>query len=434
MDGMDHENPFAIAPRPRGMWRALVRPLLLLAFCCAAVYGLHLASRTWLLSRLSTNLAEHPAAVQRERLAMLAEFGIDGLPTLVHCLAADDEGLARLAFGETRELQGRWRTGTALNATRANRQLVDSLEEVIGKIPARRHPWLAELLNGVVVDSVPDGAQPDNIYFHKATDLLAQLEISSSPPATSAITTLGVSDDPASSMALGNSRRLSPLPTRFLRELRDDDGEPPLVGEFPSVDLAGGDRYAGDASAANSPDRTTQPAEFAAVANSGQRESLGVVSDLTLNEPPNVNGREAGDDLLSAASLGLGETPFSHTTTRDILYALSSTRPHLQAAAVRELRSRGFTDGDMEMAQRLISTDSRVRLAMIDELPSRTDVDPRQWLLWLAADAERDVRLEAISVLGTMNDPAVAQKLRLLLREERDTTVASRLRRILGLR
>ena len=52
----------------------------------------------------------------------------------------------------------------------------------------------------------------------------------------------------------------------------------------------------------------------------------------------------------------------------------------------------------------------------------------------MLSDPVREVRLEAVSLLGTMNEPAISAALRNHLQNERDLIVASRVRKVLGLR
>jgi hypothetical protein len=54
--------------------------------------------------------------------------------------------------------------------------------------------------------------------------------------------------------------------------------------------------------------------------------------------------------------------------------------------------------------------------------------------LMLLEDQSREVRLRVVSILVTMDDPDITQRLRLHLVDERDPTVAFRIRRNLDIR
>ncbi len=451
MNGSNDENPFAILPRRPKPWRAIGRSLGLLLCCCLAVYGLHIASRGWLLSRLAHNLDQHAPAVQRERLAMLAEFGVDGLPVLVNCLAADDRRLAQQAYAEIQRMRGRWETGTSLNPTAANEVLVSAIAAAATDFPADRRRWLVDLLNATLVSTVDSEKTRDAETYRRAQRLLAVLAPSGSDVAQSLLAGRSraldendeVQDDEIQNDArprlatvgdaTGLPRRLQPLPTRFLGTLASDadrnstNADDDTLGRFPT-----------DPPTINESAERSGFADGAADGANERGRADGNLDDGTLSNPaPSAALLSVPTDViaLTAAARGaIGDNPLSAFDTRSVIYSINSVRPNLRAAAERELRARGFTAGDLALAAQLVSPDASVRLSMISELPRRADVDPRQWLLWLAADTERDVRLEAISILGTMDDPAVKQALRELLKEERDTTVASRLRRVLGLR
>ncbi len=73
-----------------------------------------------------------------------------------------------------------------------------------------------------------------------------------------------------------------------------------------------------------------------------------------------------------------------------------------------------------------------VRLGLLESIAHRQDIDPRPWLLWLAEDSSREVRLRAVSALGTMNDAAVTKALRDRIPREHDATIAAKLNRILS--
>jgi HEAT repeat protein len=73
-------------------------------------------------------------------------------------------------------------------------------------------------------------------------------------------------------------------------------------------------------------------------------------------------------------------------------------------------------------------------MELIDALNGTGIIDPRPWLLLLLQDESRDVRLHTISILGSMDDPAIARRLQSHLADERDPTVAARIRRVLDLR
>ena len=106
---------------------------------------------------------------------------------------------------------------------------------------------------------------------------------------------------------------------------------------------------------------------------------------------------------------------------------LVSIDPDLRAAAESELRKRGLHDTEISLARRLTAAEVRVRLDLIDELPRRTDVDPRTWLFWLAEDSEQLVRDRARAALATFDDPNIRMRLKELLITDSDSRVAEQI-------
>ena len=71
------------------------------------------------------------------------------------------------------------------------------------------------------------------------------------------------------------------------------------------------------------------------------------------------------------------------------------------------------------------------RLEILDQFPTRTVIDPRVWLLWMAQDGQTEVRCRAIAQLSSMLDQDVMRELRLLLNRERDPETAQLIRKVL---
>ncbi len=119
-------------------------------------------------------------------------------------------------------------------------------------------------------------------------------------------------------------------------------------------------------------------------------------------------------------------------STKSVVDLLGSSQAATRDEATSELVRRGMSNEEIRLANQLASPMIEVRLGLIESIVHRSDIDPRPWLLWLAEDASREVRLRAISALGTMNDGAVTKALRERLSREHDATVSAKLNRILA--
>ncbi|WP_164104359.1 HEAT repeat domain-containing protein [Candidatus Laterigemmans baculatus] len=445
MTGPSDDNPFILPPptprawprwrlgdrKPRGRW---FRAVAALALCSFGVFGAHQLAQQWLISRLADNLEAHPPHVQIERIAMLSEFGAAGVPKIVAALGSPDDTVSATAFQVLRDLQGRWQTSDSDDAVGCQQTLLESLRELADHCPPERRPRVAELVNQLVLDTVGTENQAEAEIYREACELLAV--VSQSP---------AIADAPATATEPHTSSDLDSSATRLAALASAEMGSTPP----PAADPSGRDR---------SPQLLTPLPPAASVRivsgptaiGSGQAEPA-ASSDTA---PPPADREDAprqvdSDQMPRLAPLSqssfivtpvepeepmLGGNPLAAYDTRSVIDFIGSAQPTLREAAEAELRKRDFTAADLELATRLTSTSAEVRLAMVNELPERADVDPRMWLIWLAADPERDVRLQAIARLGTMDDREVHEALRDRLREERDPTVATRLRRFLGLR
>ena len=130
----------------------------------------------------------------------------------------------------------------------------------------------------------------------------------------------------------------------------------------------------------------------------------------------------------------LTQSPLETYATESVIYWLGSDEALLRDKAKNELIRRGFSQRQLQIATHIASADIGSRLELVDSI-SRSDIDdPRPWLTLLLNDDNREVRLRTISVIATMNDSAMNQKLRSRLADERDPIVTSKIRSALQLR
>ena len=72
------------------------------------------------------------------------------------------------------------------------------------------------------------------------------------------------------------------------------------------------------------------------------------------------------------------------------------------------------------------------RIRLLHSIATRSDLEPRQWLLWMAEDGEPEVKQQAVALLSSMSqDLDMQSKLRRLLAQETDENVAQALRKVL---
>jgi hypothetical protein len=89
-----------------------------------------------------------------------------------------------------------------------------------------------------------------------------------------------------------------------------------------------------------------------------------------------------------------------------------------------KLADRGFRRLPTRVVKLFLSEDLKDRLRVVDSVLTEPDVDPRPWLLLLAEDEDADVRLMAVSVMATSNDPRLIEAAWEAALSDRDPRIA----------
>lgn len=114
---------------------------------------------------------------------------------------------------------------------------------------------------------------------------------------------------------------------------------------------------------------------------------------------------------------------------------LPSEQPRVAQAAAFALRSHGFSDEHIALASELATSPPMERIRLMHSIATRTDLEPRPWLLWMAEDGEPEVKQQAVALLSSMaQDLDVQRSLQRLLAQETDENVALALRKVLHAR
>ena len=145
---------------------------------------------------------------------------------------------------------------------------------------------------------------------------------------------------------------------------------------------------------------------------------LGDLRSSELNAYPSTSDRV----LVPPAS----ETPSQASETAGPLSQLSLSEcmqrlhaPGLESlAAEEELKRRGFDAIRLSIARRVCDPDRHVRLKLVRELPGIPNIGASEWLIKMAADEDEEVRLAAISLLATTNDPNILDRVEAIARND----------------
>jgi len=97
-----------------------------------------------------------------------------------------------------------------------------------------------------------------------------------------------------------------------------------------------------------------------------------------------------------------------------------------EAAAARQtLRERGFSEGVLELTCQLESMPPQERRDALERAAQLPPTDARKVLRWFVADADAEVRLQALTILATTGDPQLAELARERAVEDADPRVAA---------
>jgi hypothetical protein len=420
------DNPFSVNTPPkrpkRTAFYSAVKFLLLIAVCLGATVMLGSYSKTWLAQHLVAEFASLDTATKRTRLTQVAELGIPGIEPLVSALADDEIVVARTAYELLQEVQGRWIELDREEQQRYHRVLVDSIQTIAVHLPDDRTGWGTNLLQQTVAATVNRRDDSSRSLYRSANRTIERLSLSDrAGPSV-------LSDEPIDST---EPRRLA-IRTKALSisaanqsdasiELRADEPVQPLQKQ--------GRSEARIVEGSSSHSRATEPA----VHRSG-----GAVKLQPANAGEQVVLRDIGERQETSYQAKpivpvahVVDSPLEALDDESVMKWLGSPHTAMREKANAELLSRGFSQTDISIATQISAGDTATRLTMIDAISRSDQIDPRPWLFMLLSDQNRQVKLRAISVLGTMQDAYVDQRLRMRLTDEQDKAVVAQIRNAL---
>ena len=452
------DNPFSVSlsmdARPRKqVLKSGIRFFLLVGFCLSVTAVIMSQGRAWLVHRLTHDFASLTSAERKERLIQIAELGTPAVEPLVNSMADPDLDVARTAFELLQQSQNDWSVLERSKRRSRNAALVESLTSIAMDLPDDRTGWGTRLLQQTLMETVDDPGDESRQIYDDANHAIELLSLSSRSRA-SGIDMVPASQSESNSLAATIHDEDTTEPTRLairaqpLPVERAQANElwtqwpPPVETRF-SRDAPAIDRSEPNAFAASRGSHPVQASESPSVYRSGGKlqavrthdgVALGTVStpatdgrdlDRTETEVPATEIRQAAH---------LVDSPLQTYDDPSVMRWLVSDHATLREKAEAELGRRGYDREEMSIARQLAGADALGRMELVEAIARSNRVDPRPWLLMLLEDSSRDVRLRVISVMATMNDPAMTQRLRLQLVDERDPTVAARIRRVLKLR
>lgn len=120
---------------------------------------------------------------------------------------------------------------------------------------------------------------------------------------------------------------------------------------------------------------------------------------------------------------GNAADPASFSEVRRLAAQMHTGDSQAAEAAVQSLRRMGLTDQAIQVARQLGDPNPVVRRTLARRLPDFPGLDAAPWLLQLCLDRDAEVRLEAMSLLATTQDPDLIHQVHTLAQTDPDPRI-----------
>lgn len=434
------DNPFAVElSKPKISRRksagSALKVLILVAVCLAVTLLIGNQSRRWLVHRLTHDFDSLSGEAKQARLIQIADLDMLAIEPLVKTLADNDIDVARTAYELLSQSQNSWAVLEQAEQQRRHASMVDALRAIAVHLPDDRTGWGTSLLQKTILMTVEARDEASRGLYRDATRAIDMLSLSDrSGPSILSPEPL----DPLATTRLPVRTRPLPLTLSSLESANPTHTAAPQSDANPRPQSAAANRSSSPGTAAPQP---TVPAEPSVYRSSSTRLQavepdepviLRSVGDAR-NTSSQSNAPQEQPEVIHSVT-HLVDSPLETFDDASVIHWLGSPHQVLREKAKTELINRGFDDTQLNIATQIASGDVQTRIALIDAIARTDSIDPRPWLLMMLSDSSREVKLRAVSVLATMTDADVDGRLRMHLVDERDPTVAFRIRRVLDLR
>lgn len=421
------DNPFSMNPpqsrRTRSPFASAIKMLLLVAVCLGGTVVIGSYSKTWLADHLVSDFDSLDSATKQTRLTQVAGLGIPGIDPLVRALADDDVQVARTAYELLQEVQSRWKQMERPELERHQRALVQALHAVAVQLPDDRTGWGTVLLQQTVAVTVNRRDAVSRELYRSASnaiDLLSLTEragpsvLSNEPVDPSEPRPLAIRSPPK---PISDADHAAALDDWTDHQAADVQMQTPK--HQPQARIV-----------ARSVSKMPEPSVYRS-GNAVKLQPAGPAEPVVLKVfgESQETSYQATKPVESVAHVV--DSPMEALDDESVMQWLGSPHTPMREKASAELLTRGFSETDIAIATQISAGDTVARLAMIDAISRSDQIDPRPWLFMLLSDQNRQVRLRAISVLATMQDAYVQQRLRMRLVDEPDTAVVAQIHRAL---
>ena len=439
--------------------RALLVTLALSAALVAAVVGLR-RPYAWFLARHWRNRLK---TVPEERVDVLLEgiarLGDPGIPVLVEALGSERACVAAGARRVLAKEMGRWELLRARDYSPKLAILAEALADHVDQFPLAARAEAADLAARILGlwtldDAVVDPAQviascekvlrtpspqrpvlaqrpswepladtsaeqrrlasepnPLRAGLPQAGEPRPQRDLSLAESTPSPRAPLGSETAEAPGLASNAIRSPEPGETQLAEPRRLDRDEPSRSVQHPLRPLAP------SGSGGPTPQRGSGRSGEAELTDVPRVRPLRFLSDAT-GGSVDLPGRRF--DPVDPARLD----------TVELMRRLQAADQDAVEAAREELARRGFTEVHLALARQLFHPDPEVRARLGRVLLALPNIDAAPWLIELSRDEDPEVRLAAISLMGTTGDEALLRAVENSARQDPDPRVQQQAERI----
>lgn len=418
--GQITDNPFAAKPRrerppSREAFVSAIKFLLLIAIAVAGTLMITAQSRRWLVARLTADFGAAAPAEKQTRLIQLAHLGTAGIQPLVAALADQNPQVARSAYELLVESQQDWKQLPPPVRRRYQQALIDALRVAAVQVPADRTGWGTQLLQQAVLADGQLSGQADQDLYRQATAVIDRL----------ALTERGGPGEPDRSNADVE------VPTRVAARQPTIEGTRAKRPDSVNPETETNPEAMRDRSNTDPPATTDgKPGGGNSIYRSGGTVRL---RPVVAGEPADLRDlRQHSQSMPLDASIQsvahVVDSPLTSLDDPSVMKFLGSPHSALRQRAETELQRRGFDRTQISIAARLAVGDTAVRLQMIDAITRTDRIDPRPWLLMLLDDPSPQIQRRVVSVLATMQDAYIDQRLLSLAADQPDSELGREIR------
>jgi hypothetical protein len=422
--------------------KSAIRFFLVVCVCLVVSLAITSQGPKWLVHRLTRDFESLNAHEKKERLVQIADLGPPAIPCLVQSLADPDLEIARTAYELLQQAQNDWSVMNPSDRADRHSAMVRSLKTIAVHLPEDRTGWGTSLLQQTLMETVDRNSDDARQLYGDANHVIELLSLTarahSADPVPDSLTMEFDHDsqDPKEPRRL--SVRARPLPVDQSQAAEAWTQWPPPRETRYDHDVEV-DALSQGTRASAIPTETTAPTDSPSVYRSGSKlQAVASEDEVALDLVGDGNARSLQEVDADSSTIQpvahLVDSPLETYDDASVMRWLGSEHAALRDKAESELVRRGYGPSEISLATQIVTADTQARLGLVNAIAQSGRVDPRPWLLMLLDDPSRDVKLRVISVLATMNDPTISQRLQLHLVDEEDPTVAARIRRVLKLR